>query len=112
MAQVKPESIDAFFIRARAIAADLAAKPVSQDELQRAVGPMLQRIARASTGNGFWMSQLSGATEDPRRVSNLLRWSDELKAIRPADLQALAKRYLKANKAFSLVVVPEDANAN
>ncbi len=107
MAQVKPESIDAFFVRARAIAANLAAKPVSQDELQRAVGPMLQRIARASTGNSFWMSQLSGATEDPQRIANLLRWNDDLKSIRPSDLQALAKRYLKANKAFSVVVVPD-----
>jgi len=112
MAQVKPESIDAFFVRSRAIAADLAAKPVSQDELQRAVGPMLQRIARASTGNGFWMSQLAGATEDPRRVNNLLRWSDELKVVENADLQALAKRYLKANKAFSLVVLPDGAKTN
>lgn len=112
MAQVKPESVDAFFVRARAIAKDLAAKPVTSDELQRTVGPLLQRIARAQTGNMFWLSQLSGATEDPRRVENLLSWSKDLKAVTPATLQKLAKRYLKANKAFSMVVEPETKPAS
>ena len=109
MAQVKPESVDAFFVRARAIAQDLASKPVSNDELQRAVGPMLQRIARAQTGNMFWLSQLSGVTEEPRRLDNLLSWGNDLKSMTPANLQKLAKRYLKANKTFSMVVEPEAA---
>lgn len=112
MAQVKPEAVDAFFIRARAIASDLAKKPVSADELQRAVGPMLQRLARAQTGNMFWMSQLAGATGEPRRVTNLQNWTTDLQAITPATLQKLAKRYLKANKTFSMVIEPAAANAN
>ena len=107
MAQVKPESVDAFFIRARAIAADLAAKPVSNDELQRAVGPMLQRLSRAQTGNMFWLSQLAGVTQDPRRLDNLLNWGNDLRSMTPANLQKLAKRYLKTGKAFSMVVAPE-----
>jgi zinc protease len=111
MAQVKPESVDAFFTRARAIAKDLAAKPVTQDELQRAVGPMLQRLARAQTGNMFWLSQLSGVTEDPRRVTALQGWVKDLQAMTPAQLQKLAKRYLKANKTFSMVIAPEGTAA-
>lgn len=107
MAQVKPESVDAFFTRARAIAKDLAAKPVTQDELQRAVGPMLQRLARAQTGNMFWLSQLSGVTEDPRRVAALQGWVKDLQAMTPAQLQKLAKRYLKSNRTFSMVIAPE-----
>jgi zinc protease len=107
MAQVKPESVDAFFVRARAIAKDLASKPVSPDELQRAVGPTLQRLARAQTGNMFWLSQLSGATSEPMRVDNLLSWGADLKSMTPANLQKLAKRYLKPNKTFSMVVAPE-----
>lgn len=109
MAQVKPESVDAFFTRARAIAKDLASKPVTQDELQRAVGPMLQRLARAQTGNMFWLSQLSGATEDPRRVVALQSWVKDLQAMTPAQMQKLAKRYLRANKSFSMVIAPEAA---
>lgn len=109
MAQVKPESVDAFFVRARAIAKDLASKPVTPDELQRAIGPMLQRLARAQTGNMFWLSQLSGATSEPMRVDNLLSWGADLKSMTPATLQKLAKRYLKANKTFSMVVAPESA---
>jgi zinc protease len=70
---------------------------------------MLQRIARAQTGNMFWLSQLSGVTEEPRRLDNLLSWGNDLKSMTPANLQKLAKRYLKANKTFSMVVEPEAA---
>ena len=78
-------------------------------QLQRAIGPMLQRLARAQTGNMFWLSQLSGATSEPMRVDNLLSWGADLKSMTPATLQKLAKRYLKANKTFAMVVAPESA---
>ncbi|MFM8542351.1 MAG: M16 family metallopeptidase [Chakrabartia sp.] len=107
LAQVKPDAVDVFFTRARAIAADLAARPVSVDELQRAIGPMRQRLSRASTGNSYWLTQLSGATSEPVRITNLLRWQSDLDKITPRDLQMLAKRYLKPKKSFSLVVMPE-----
>jgi zinc protease len=55
----------------------------------------------------FWLSQLSGATSEPMRVDNLLSWGADLKSMTPATLQKLAKRYLKANKTFSMVVAPE-----
>jgi zinc protease len=99
--------VDVFFTRARAIASDLAARPVSPDELQRAIGPMRQRLSRASTGNSYWLTQLSGATRDPVRITNLLRWQSDLEKITPRDLKRLAKRYLKPGKSFSLVVMPE-----
>jgi zinc protease len=107
LAQVKPDALDIFFTRARAIAADLAARLVSPDELQRAIGPMRQRLSRASTGNSYWLTQLSGATRDSLRITNLLRWQSDLAKITPRDLQRLAKRYLKPGRSFSLVVVPE-----
>jgi zinc protease len=55
----------------------------------------------------FWLSQFSGATSEPMRVDNLLSWGADLKTMTPANLQKLAKRYLKANKTFSMVVAPE-----
>ncbi|MFM8499331.1 MAG: M16 family metallopeptidase [Chakrabartia sp.] len=106
-AQVKPESLPAFFARAKSIAADLAANPVSADELRRALVPMIQRLSRASTGNSFWMAQLAGASNDRRRINNVRRWRKDLERIRPQDIQQLARKFLRPNTSFSAVVIPE-----
>lgn len=105
-AQLKPETIDRFFALSKELAVDLAKTPVGDDELARAIGPMREQIARASSGNSFWMGQLSGATEDPRLIAALQSLQPDLARITPADLQAVAAKYLVPGKAFSMVVVP------
>jgi zinc protease len=107
LSQVKPDGVDAFFKRVDAIAADLAAKPVSADELARAIGPMRQYLARASSGNSFWLGQLSGVSTDSTKVDRLINWPRELDAVTPADLQRLAKLYLVKGKSMSAVVTPQ-----
>ncbi len=106
LSQLKPAAIDRFFAISRGIAADLVAKPVSADELARAVGPMRQLIQRASTGSSFWLSQLSGITSEPRKESALLTLSSDYARITPAELQATARRWLDPAKEFRLVVLP------
>lgn len=109
-AQVKPDSLASFFLRAKSIAADLADTPPSADELRRALLPMIQRLSRASTGNSFWMAQLSGASVDRRRITNVRRWQRDLERMVPKDIQRLARTYLKINNSFSAIVVPEAPN--
>ena len=104
--QLKPAGIDRFFTLARQIAADLASKPVTADELLRTVGPMRQSIARASSGNSFWLSQLQGASGEPRRLQSLTTLSSDYARITPEELQATAKRWLAPDKSFAMVVVP------
>lgn len=106
-AQVKPDSLASFFLRAKSIAADLADTPPSADELRRALLPMIQRLSRASTGNSFWMAQLSGASVDRRRITNVRRWQKDLERILPEDVQRLARKYLQLNKSLSVIVVPD-----
>lgn len=108
-AQLKPEGVDRFFALSREIAADLVSKPVSDDELQRAVGPMKQQIARASSGNSFWLAYLAGATTDQRRINAVNSLASDIARITPADVQTVAKRYLKPKTSFSMIVLPEGA---
>ncbi len=108
--QVKPDRIDYFYGVVKETAADLVKNPVSADELQRAVAPMRQLLARASTGNAFWMNQMEGATHDPRYVGAMKTMADDMLSVTPADVQALAVKYLKP-KSWSAVVLPEGANA-
>jgi len=105
--QLNPANVARFYTLARKIAADLATTPPTADEIARSVGPTLQTIARASSGNSFWLSQLAGASADPRRLQSLSTLSGDYARITPAELQATAKRWLVPEKAFAMSVLPQ-----
>lgn len=105
--QVKPGEVDRFFAFADEVAADLAANPVSADELQRAVEPMKQAIERAASGNTFWLTQLKGATYEPARFTALGRLFSDYSSVTPTRIQELARRYFVKDKAWKLVVAPQ-----
>lgn len=106
MSQLKPGSTDYFFTLVREIAADLAARPVSADELQRVLAPMRQALSRASTGNAYWMDQMEGAAFDRRYVAAMTSLPRDLLSVSPEQLRALAAKYLVDKKSYSVVVVP------
>ncbi|WP_454279340.1 M16 family metallopeptidase [Sphingomonas sp. Marseille-Q8236] len=103
---VAPDKVDFFLTTARAIAADLAAHPVGADELQRIKRPMAQRLARMASGNQFWMQRLAGAAYDPQRVEATQRLAQDFVSIGPADIQAVAAKYLRPDTDWTLKVVP------
>ena len=104
--QVEPENVDRFLSLAREIAADMVANPVAADELTRAVEPIRQLIIRASSGNTFWMDQLEGATQDPAKITRLRTLLSDYTNVTPAQIQALAARYLKPEGGFVMKVLP------
>ncbi len=107
IAQLKPEGVDHFYDLTRAIAANLAEKPVTADEMTRAIKPMVERITRASTGSQFWMRHLEGASTDPRRIAAIRGILADYRRITPADLQATAKRWLAPEKSYAIKVLPQ-----
>lgn len=112
LAQIDPKSVPVFYSTAQEIAADLAAKPPSADELARVTGPLGQLLNRAATSSAFFMGQIEGGTRDPVRynvVRSLLR---DYTQVTPAELQALAALYLKPAASWRLQVVPSTPAAN
>ncbi len=107
ISQVRPEGLDRFFALTKTIAADFAARPVTADELARVQTPLRESLARASSGNTFWMSQLAGATREPRRIDALRTLVRDYLRITPAEIQETARRWLAPDKAFLLAVKPE-----
>ncbi len=105
--QLKPEGFDRFFVISKGIAADLAAKPVTADELARVINPLHESITRASSGNMFWMGQLMGASRDPRRIAALQSLVTDFLKITPAELKEVARKWLVPEKAFQLEVKPQ-----
>jgi zinc protease len=104
---VPPDRTDFFFNLVREIAADLVKTPVPADELDRAKLPVVQLIARMSSSNMFWMNQTQGGTRDPARLAAIPGIIADIRSTTPAELQALATKYLVPAKDWSMVVVPE-----
>ena len=104
--QVPPDKIDLFYTIARQIAADLVAKPVAEDELERIKGPMAQQIARAASGNSFWLQQLGGAAYDPRIAIATRNLVADYAAVTPEQIKATAEKYLRPERDWTMKVIP------
>jgi len=102
-AQLSPDKIPYFFQYINEIVTDLAQHPVDQDELERQVEPYRQLLNRAVVSNAFWMQQLEGYTSDPRRLMITATMARDLLDVTPADLQALAARYLVPQTSWSAI---------
>lgn len=105
LAQIDPKSVPVFYQTAQEIAADLAAKPPSADELARVTEPLKQLLNRAATSSAFFMGQVEGGTRDPVRyaaVGSLLR---DYTQVTPQQIQALAARFLKPGDSWRLQVM-------
>ena len=107
LAQLRPEDVPVFFAEAERIAQELASAPVSEDEYNRVVEPLRQYVSRASTGNLFWLYQLEGATQDPRRIPMLRFLLADYTQTPPAELQALAQKYFGSRAGWRLAVIPQ-----
>ena len=104
--EVPPAKVDGFFRDALKIAADLQATPPTADEMERALKPRLERLAKARETNEYWLEELGAAQTDPRRLAATRSLITSYERVTPADVQASAKAYLGADKAWRLVIQP------
>lgn len=105
--ETPPQGLEGFFRDVQAIARSLRETPVSEDELQRARRPLVERIQRSqASSNDWWVEQLSGVHERPERAESIRVELEQYAAITPADLQALAREYLVDARAFKLSIRP------
>ncbi len=107
LAQLQPKDVPIFFEEADRIARDLSTTPPSADELERVTEPLRQYISRASTGNLFWLFQLEGSTQDPRRIALLRSLLNDYSRTTPQAMQALAQKYFGGREGWRLAVIPE-----
>ena len=105
--EVPPDKLTAFFDDVGKITADLAAAPVSADELARAKQPRIETIQRAQVTNQYWLSELSGAQADPRRLQLTRDIAPGTAKVSPADVQAVARQFLRDDRAVRLIVRPQ-----
>lgn len=107
LVEAPPEKLDGFFRDVSAIAKDLRDKPISADELKRAMQPRLEQLEKAKGTNEYWLGQLAGGAADPRKLDAIRSAIPGLQRVTPAQIQAAAQAYLRDDKAFRLVITPE-----
>jgi len=105
--EVPPAKLDGFFRDVAKIAADLRAKGVTEDELQRAKKPRIDKLEKSRVTNQYWLAELSGAQADPRRLEFIRHIIPGTERITAADVKHAAELVLREDKAYRLEVAPE-----
>ena len=104
--EVPPAKLDDFFRDVRKIAADLRADGPTADELARAKTPRIDQIERARLTNQQWLSDLSGAQRDPRRLDFIRQLLPGTERVTADDVKRAATFALQDDKAFRLEIRP------
>lgn len=102
--ETPPQNLPGFFAETEKIAADLAAKGPTPDELERAKKPRVDSLRKEEVTNQFWLSQLTGAQEDARKLDFIRQLVPGTERVTAADVQAAARATLDASKAWKLEV--------
>jgi zinc protease len=108
LSQLSPKAVPTFFQTTDEIAADLIARPPSQDELDRVIEPLRQQLTRASSSSAFFMYHLEGASGDPRRFETVRSLLADYTSTTPEAMQQLARKYLARGSSWRIEIVPQD----
>lgn len=93
-APAAPDKMKLVFDAFSEVTRDLATKPVSQELLDRARTPMMEKLVKADRENAAWMGIVDQAQTRPTDLDAWRKRVDYLKGVTAADLQGLAKQYL------------------
>ncbi len=106
-ATVDPENARKVADAIEAVAAELHAIGVTDDELDRAKQPALTGIKQSLRQNGYWLGNvLSSAQEQPERLDWARTRQSDTESITAAELTALARQYLDPAKVHEFISLP------
>lgn len=92
-----------------AIAKELRDKPVDPDLIDRARKPLVESMIKSRRENAYWLNYVAQAASHADRLDRSRKGIGEVEAATPADLQALARRYLVDDKALVINAVSDKA---
>ncbi len=106
--QVDPAQTDIVLNNIYQIASDICQKGITQDDLQRALDPVLTGLKDMRRTNGYWLnSVLTGSKEYPVQLDWCRTIMDDYASITVKDLVDLANTYLDNKKAATIIIYPE-----
>ncbi len=83
---------------------DLAAKPISADELARAKAPVVQSRKQGLERNEYWTGGLALLMREPRQRQSILSRVADAEAVTAADLQNLVQKQLLGKLPLTVIV--------
>ena len=105
--EVSPEKLPGFITDVRQIAADLRGTPPTADELARAKKPRLDGLEKARETNGYWLSELSHAQTDARKLDAVRSAVSGVERVSGQDVQRAAQKVLRDETLWMLEVKPQ-----
>jgi zinc protease len=109
--ETPPEKFDAFREVLRAQLKELAARPVSADELQRARQPMVEGTRKAPEHNGHWAFWLPRILDEPRMKGAMLGEGPGLEAVTAEQVQAYFRDHIVGRPPIEVVARAGDAGS-
>ncbi|MHA4835415.1 M16 family metallopeptidase [Sphingopyxis sp. MSC1_008] len=91
------------------ITKELRDKPVDADLLDRARRPLLEAMVKSRRENAYWLNYVAEAASHADRLDRSRKGIGAVEAATPAELQALAKRYLVDDNALVIKAVSDKA---
>ncbi|HWH17944.1 MAG TPA: insulinase family protein [Allosphingosinicella sp.] len=107
--ELRPENAATFFRIARGILSELAAKPVSAEEFERAQNPILSGIERSIKTNGYWMGALEDWTTEPRLIEQTRSYLSDYRSLTPEEVRAAVAAHVADAGDWSMLVLPAKA---
>jgi len=106
LAQLSPGDSQKFYDALDRLVGEMKAGDWTEDDLARAKIPALQALRKTRETNGYWLSVLDRAQEDPNKLALARDYAADLEGVTKPDIVAAAGRYLDADRAIKLTVGP------
>jgi zinc protease len=107
--EIRPERADLFFRLAREIVADLAARPASADEWQRAMNPVVTGIERRLKTNGYWAGTMEDWSRRPEMIEYTRTYLADYKSMTAEEVRRAVAKWVADEGDWSILVLPAKA---
>jgi zinc protease len=104
--EIRPERADLFFRLAREIVADLAARPASADEWQRAINPVVSGIERRLKTNAYWAGTMEDWSREPYLIEHSRTYLADYRSLTPEEVRAAMAKWVADEGDWSILVLP------
>ena len=105
---INPEEANMLVNKIKKIISGLAADGTTQDELHRALSPLLTGIKEMIRTNNYWLNTvLTGSKKHPQQLDWSRTIMKDYASVTKEEVSDIAKKYLDNDKAATIIVTPK-----
>ena len=106
LAQLTPGESKKFYDAVDQVVREMVEGKLTADDLARAKIPALQELRKVRETNGYWLSILDRAQEDPNKLALARNYGASLEGVATDDIVSAARKFLDQSRAMKLTVGP------